>query len=54
MTKQDELTQFLRDHYWKERGEARSPWRWYDPKFPAAHYRAEDAVELIKSQQKTK
>lgn len=31
-----------------------NPWRWSDPKYPAAFFRAQEAVDIQKSRDKTK
>lgn len=37
----------LRRAGWREQA-TDSPWRWYDLKLPAAHYRLEDAWAIVK------
>lgn len=31
-----------------------TPWRWSDPKYPAAFFRAQEAVDIQKSRDKSK
>lgn len=39
---------WLRAQGWRERRDSESAWRWFDKRFPASHWRLEDALELMR------
>lgn len=55
MTKlsREEMIKFLREHGWSEDRRTTSVWRWFEPRYPLAKYRLQDAYELAKGRVRT-